>query len=160
MIMEIEDKNFKNTSVLQEQIISYVKNNPCCQFYPNCTHPKHQSDSYLHKSINIFEDSLYNSLLTKNIKATITHLWAFVTYKNEVINSMWHNHYIDNDKQQLTALMYITDNNIGTMFENDFVTKAETNKWYIWNSKLKHKPLEIKTNETRIIISTGLEVNG
>jgi hypothetical protein len=56
--------------------------------------------------------------------------------------------------------MYITDNNIGTMFENDFVTKAETNKWYVWNSKLKHKPLEIKTNETRIIISTGLEVNG
>ena len=83
--MEIKDKNFNNTSTLQEQIISYIKNNPCCEFYPTCTHPKHQSDSYLHESIDIFKDSLYNSLLTKNIKATITHLWAFVTYENEVI---------------------------------------------------------------------------
>ncbi len=160
MIMEIKDKNFNNTSTLQEQIIYYIKNNPCCEFYPTCTHPKHQSDSYLHESIDIFKDSLYNSLLTKNIKATITHLWAFVTYENEVINSMWHNHYRDNGKEQLTALMYITDNNIGTVFENDYVTKAETNKWYVWDSKLNHKPLETTTKETRIVISTGLEVNG
>ena len=160
MIMEIKDKNFNNTSTLQEQIISYIKNNPCCEFYPTCTHPKHQSDSYLHESIDIFKDSLYNSLLTKNIKATITHLWAFVTYENEVINSVWHNHYRDNGKEQLTALMYITDNNIGTVFENDYVTKAETNKWYVWDSKLNHKPLETTTKETRIVISTGLEVNG
>ena len=162
MIMEIEDKDFSmnNTSVFKEQIVDYQKKNPCCEYYPTCTHPKHQSDSYLHKSFNIFEDSLYNSLLTKNIKATITHLWAFVTYKNQVINSMWHNHYRDNGKEQLTALMYITDNNIGTMFENNYVTKPELNKWYLWDSKLNHKPLETETKETRIVISTGLEVNG
>ena len=160
MIMEIEDKNFKITSAQKEQIISYVKDNPCCEFYPKCQHPKHQSDSYLHKSTNLFEDSLTRSLLTKNIKAMITHMWAFVTYKNEIVNSLWHNHYRDNGNEQLTALMYLTDNNIGTVFEKDYVTKAETNKWYIWDSKLNHKPLETKTNETRIVITTELEVYG
>tara|TARA_Y100000022_G_scaffold86002_1_gene74129 strand:+ start:339 stop:821 length:483 start_codon:yes stop_codon:yes gene_type:complete len=160
MIMEIEDKNFKITSAQKEQIISYVKDNPCCKFYPKCQHPKHQSDSYLHKSTNIFENSLTRSLLTKNIKAMITHMWAFVTYENEIVNSLWHNHYRDNDNEQLTALMYLTDNNIGTVFEKDYVTKAETNKWYVWDSKLNHKPLETKTNETRIVITTELEVYG
>ena len=54
--------------------------------------------------------------------------------------------------------MYLNSNNIGTEFENGHIIKPELNKWYVWDSKLNHKPLETKINKTRIIISTGLEV--
>jgi hypothetical protein len=162
MIIEVEDNYFKkiNTSNFRKQIISYQKENPCCVAYPthNCTHAKHQSDSLLHKKFSVFENSLHSCLKKKNIKVNITHLWAFITYKNENIDSIWHSHYINNNKKQLTALMYLTDNDIGTEFENNYIIKPKINKWFLWDSKLNHKPLETKVNKTRIIISTGLEV--
>lgn len=166
MIMEIEDKNFSkiNTSNFREKLISYQQEYPCCIGYstPHCTHAKHQSDSYLHKRFNVISDSLHSCLNKNNIKVNITHLWVFITYENELIDSIWHNHYdtmtINKDLKQLTALMYLTHSKIGTEFENNYVITPELNKWYVWDSKLNHKPLETKTGEKRVIISTALEV--
>lgn len=162
MMFEIEDKDFSkiNTYDFKKQIISYQKKNPCCIFYPTskCTHAKHQSDSLLHKKFKVFEKSLYRCLNKKNINVNITHLWAFITYKNEMIDSIWHSHYIENNKKQLTALMYLDSNDIGTEFENGHIIKPEVNKWYIWDSRLNHKPIDNKSTKTRIVISTGLQV--
>jgi len=162
MIVEIEDTNFSkiNTYNFRKQLISYQKKNPCCSFYPtvNCAHAKHQSDPLLHKKFKVLEKSLHSCLKKKNIKVNITHFWTFITHKNEPIDSNWHNHYIDKNKKQITALMYLTNSNVGTEFENGYIIKPEINKWYVWDSKLNHKPLETRVNKTRIIVSTGLEV--
>ena len=54
--------------------------------------------------------------------------------------------------------MYLDSNDIGTEFENGHIIKPEVNKWYIWDSRLNHKPIDNKSTKTRIVISTGLQV--
>jgi len=51
MIQAYSFKPYDDDSIV-EYLQNYVKKNPCCFQYPNCTHPPHQSDPNVFKIDN------------------------------------------------------------------------------------------------------------
>jgi len=155
-----------NNEKLSKILLKYLKNNKCCINYPNCSHPKHQSNPFLfnlkNKEINILKNNYFNFLKLNfgNFKIIENKSWIFLTNKNETISSVWHNHQ-DNrflNFKQISGICYITSTSIGTLFKNEYF-KIEIiphlNHWYIFNSNLNHSPKNEINLEQRIVIATS-----
>jgi hypothetical protein len=134
-IEKINDNKFK------EQILSYLKNNKCCKDI-FCNHPKHQSDSLLHKHFKVFEDSIKNEL-----NYNVSKLWVFYSKKNEILLENWHKH-----NNKVSCLMYLTDTKLGTKFEN-FNIYLNKNCWLVWDEDVIHTPEKGSLNQDRITIA-------
>ena len=156
-MIKIYDKTFAkiNNSLFKSKILNYTKENPCCYGYPNCNCPKHQSHAHLHHAIPELRESLYNALDKCKLNCEITHMWSFVTFNNSEVDSINHNHQVSNNKEY-TGLLYLTKTDIGTVFDDEVIT-PKINTWYIWDSKLYHRPNNGITEKNRIVISTGLK---
>ena len=154
----------KNLSIL---VKNYIKTNPCCVKFPNCNHPIYQSDPDLFKlndnNINIIKDNYFNFLskiFNKNELYIIQNkVWVYLTLKNENTQSQWHNHLEkNNDNINISGLLYITKTNIGTEFKTEFLnfeTIPHTNRWFLWDSSIIHRPKHMVSNEDRIVIATS-----
>jgi hypothetical protein len=137
--------NKNNNSELQQDLISFQKQNPCCPHHLICDHPKLQSCDYLHNTFIIFKDSLES--IFNNIK--IDKMWCFITYSNNKINSFWHNH--GNKENKYSAICYL-NNTFGTEFEDGSIIDPLINTWYIWESYKKHRPIQKQIDNLRINI--------
>ena len=135
--------NFNN-KILQKEIIEYTKKNKCCN-NDDCVHPKMQSNPTLHNHFKIFQKSI-----TEELNLKINKLWCFyVKQKNKTLET-WHTH--DN---QISCLMYLSENKLGTKFEN-FYIKLNINCWLVWKGNLLHTPEPGLVKKDRIIIAGTL----
>ncbi len=144
-----------NNDLLQNKLILYQKNNPCCELFGNCKHPKYQSNGDLQHHFPIFKDSL-NSIF-KSIE--IQKMWCFITFPKNTVNSGWHSHndkYIEN---AFSAVCYLTDTNVGTEFKDGFIIEPNINTWYIWDSNLEHRPVIKYMDKLRITIAADINLN-
>ena len=91
-----------------------------------------------------------------------------MTKSNTETSSAWHTHenktYKDKNIKQVSGICYITKTNLGTLFENEyflFSIKPYIHHWYIFDSALRHKPLQDFVNEKRIVVATStiIQVN-
>ena len=157
-----------NTKKISDTLIRYLETNRCCVNYPNCTHPKYQSDPKLFDLNNVDVKKLkkyyFNSLrkLFKSYKIIENKSWVFFTKSNTETSSAWHTHenklYKDKNIKQVSGICYITKTNLGTLFENEyflFSIKPCVHHWYIFDSALRHKPLQDFVNEKRIVVATS-----
>ena len=143
-------KKFNNKK-LHQNLILHQKQNPCCSKYPSCKHPKLQSYEYLHHNFLFFEKSL-NSIF-KNV--FIERMWSFITYPNNKVNTLWHDH--GNNKNKFSSICYLNETT-GTEFEDNVYIEPEINTWYIWESHLKHRPINKKVNDFRINIVADIYI--
>ena len=96
-----------NTSNFRKQLIKYVQTNKCCVDIM-CQHPKHQSDAVVHNKFKVFKKSIEQEL-----KLNVNKMWVYYVKKGETIEPKWHTH-----GSVISCLLYITDSNLGTKFEN------------------------------------------
>jgi len=148
-------------------ILKYLKNNKCCINYPKCNHPKEQSDPNVFKIKNkeiqklkqsyfLFLNKLIGKYLIKESKC-----WALYVKKETTTPSIWHIHF-DNKEQykdciQISGIYYLTDTDIGTEFNDYFFnieTKPKKGHWFIWDSRLNHRPKDCLNPKDRLIIAT------
>ena len=168
--MEIKINNIKqkiNNKKLYDFLLNYIEKNHCCNIYPNCTHPKFQSDPNVFENENNLEliklkKEYFNFL--KNMFGKINIIenkcWIFLTKKNEKINSIWHNHYNNNlkDLNQISGLYYVTNTKHGTLFKINkeiIEMKPKRNKWYLWESKIMHAPKNSINDVSRMVLATS-----
>ena len=120
------DQNCVN--YLIRYIDNYILNNRCCDNYPNCTHPKEQTDANLlhvnDEYINIVRNDMFDKfkMFVQDDKLNITYLkcWAL---KNKGINqSSWHQHSLKNSDKEVSFIMYLSDTILGTEFETNNYT--------------------------------------
>jgi len=159
------------TEMLINSVKDYLSTNKCCPYYPECTHPRVQSDPYIifdkrFKSVfdeivlclkQASQETINHKLKTGNVNMEIA-CWAFLQEKGTVINKeTWHNH-LDKDKPNQTSfLIYLTPTDIGTIFINDYEVKQilvpETNCIYIWDSRYVHSPALGTVKNDRIVLA-------
>lgn len=147
----------------------WLKDNTCCKNYPNCYHPKIQSNNY---ALNINDDEvikikdiLYQTLnyFLGSHKIINERTWILYVPANQFITSKWHNHLIKKYKEyeQVSALCYLTETDIGTEFEDvnyKVQIKPKLHHWYIWPSNILHKPIRKKTNKDRMILAADFVI--
>ncbi len=153
-----------STKSLLEDVKDYIKNNKCCSIYPNCSHPKTQSD------INLLNDERFKELKEeiiskllqtfKNEKSMNINLmcWAYWQEKgNGIQEHKWHDHLMENKENQVSFIIYLTSTNLGTLFldenKDKYLLVPDLGKMYVWDSKYLHSPDVGKINEDRIIIA-------
>ena len=156
--------NNENLSIVLQK---YYKTNPCCIKFPDCKHPVYQSDPNLFNiketNIEIIKDNYFNYLgkiLNKNKLEVIEHkAWVYLTLKNESTKPEWHTHMEkNNDNINVSGLLYITETNIGTEFKSEFLNFEiipHTNRWFLWDSAILHRPKDMVPKDTRIVIATS-----
>jgi hypothetical protein len=163
--------NFKiDNKELCTTIKEYINRNHCCDKFPNCTHPKYQSDSFVSrindKNIKIIFDDYFNNikkLLDKNFLNVLEHkAWAYLYPKNQENGLHWHTHLNENKHKvevvNLSGLLYITPTTIGTYFKTKFINfeiVPDINRWFLWDSSILHSPKNVLCNEDRIVIATS-----
>ena len=130
-----------NTSNFRKQLIKYVQTNKCCVDIM-CQHPKHQSDAVVHNKFKVFKKSIEQEL-----KLNVNKMWVYYVKKGETIEPKWHTH-----GSVISCLLYITDSNLGTKFEN-FDVELSKNNWLIWNKDIKHTPEPGYNKKDRIVIA-------
>jgi len=169
MILVSDYIKFDNENLILK-LREYIKNNPCCEIYPNCTHPDYQSDGNIFlindENINIVKEnylSFIKKILNKQFLNIISNnCWVYINNKDQKLNNNWHNHLnneiADKDNIYIAGLMYLTDTKFGTKFKTKYL-KAQTiphiNRWYMWDSSISHIPIggDIST-EDRMVIAT------
>ncbi len=72
-----------NNNLLHNKLILHQKNNPCCEKFKDCSHPKYQSYPYLYNDFPIFKESLES--IFRSIK--IAKMWSFISFPKNTINS-------------------------------------------------------------------------
>tara|TARA_R100001509_G_C4767047_1_gene181728 strand:+ start:117 stop:644 length:528 start_codon:yes stop_codon:yes gene_type:complete len=168
-------KKYPLISTKTENIIDTVKDylstNKCCPFYPECTHPRTQSDPYIifdKRLKNVFnevfdslkqasQETIDNKLKTGNVEIEIL-CWAFFQEKETIISKeTWHNHLDKNKPNQTSFLIYLTPTDLGTIFINEYGAKQilipETNCIYVWDSKYLHSPAPGDVKNDRIVLA-------
>jgi|14BtaG_2_1085337.scaffolds.fasta_scaffold139098_1 hypothetical protein len=162
----------KNNDKLIEDIKTYQKNSPCCNNFPKCTHPHFQTDSLIHCSFPELELSYFDNL--KKYLKDIQHsddradykiltfkMWAFISRTNEKSKQLQHRHALFKDNTlEISSLRYLTDTDIGTVFDFKYVQihlKPKLNTWFFWPSELWHSPEAAKVNKKeRITLATSI----
>lgn len=139
IIKKINDQKFR------KKIINYTLQNKCC-LQTNCNHPKYQSNASLHLSIDVFKNSIL-----KELNFNIKKLWSFWVPKGSRTLESWHKH-----GECFSCLMYLTENDIITKFEN-FEIKLKPNNWLVWDENLLHTPEEGIVKKDRLVIAGTLE---
>ena len=165
--MIINDYFKFDNNELFKTLKNYIKTNPCCKQFPNCNHPGYQSDPNLFdiedSNINIIKNNYFNCLLklfNKNELDIIENkVWTYLTLKNENTQSQWHNHLEKNNNNiNISGLLYLTKTNIGTEFKTKFLNFEiipHTNRWFLWDSSIIHRPKNTVSEDDRIVIATS-----
>jgi|TARA_R100000030_G_scaffold85448_1_gene68689 hypothetical protein len=159
-----------NDDLIVEYLQDYVKKNPCCFKYPNCTHPPHQSDpnvfntdnptlQYIKKHYFKFLNDVIGPYIVEESKA-----WVLNVEKNTNTLGVWHKHFEEKHKDniQISGICYISSTKIGTEFDLNHCTlqiKPMSCTWYIWDSKDLHRPMEGIQNTDRVILATQTALN-
>ena len=152
-----------------EKLITYLKDytttNPCCDIFPNCLHPEYQSCRNLfnleNEDIKIIKknyfDFLKNSLKKESLNIINSQCWVYLNYKGQKPNGAWHVHAEQENKINLSGMLYLTDTYFGTEFKTKFL-KIETipyiNRWYLWESCIQHRPIDAISDRDRLVIAT------
>tara|TARA_E500000318_G_C3425759_1_gene159091 strand:- start:24 stop:551 length:528 start_codon:yes stop_codon:yes gene_type:complete len=165
-IKKFDLNNIITNKNLENQSIQYLKKNPCCKAFPNCTHPKYQSDPnlwtnenfyFLNKKIYEIICDSYNKIL--NIRC---NMWVYYQEKNSILEKPeWHNHVFEDNDHQLSFLIYLSPTDLGTMFENESkisIITPETNVFYLWNSRINHSPQVGKNNKNRVVLAGACSI--
>ena len=170
------DLNSKNYDSLFEILKNYLLNNPCCQQYPNCFHPKQQSNSFvfdinneLIKDIKTNYFLLLKKLLNQNSLNILTSkCWVFYTQDNSEIKGGWHNHidYENTDIKEkevvtISGIFYLTDTEIGTEFKTSnfkIQTRPKKNSWFLFDSSLNHRPIPSEKTKERMVLATSINL--
>lgn len=146
---------------------NYLKKNPCCKNFPSCKHPVYQSDSNLfninEENIDTIKNNYFSCLLkilNKNELNIIENKsWVYLTPKNKNTEPLWHNHVgVINNHNCISGLLYVTETNIGTEFKTEFLNFEiipHTNRWFLWDSSIIHRPKNMISEEDRIVIATA-----
>ena len=149
-------------------IDNYILHNKCCHNYPNCTHPKEQTDANLlhvdDEFINVLRNDMFDKfkMFVQDDKLDITYLkcWAL---KNKGINQpSWHQHSLKNTDKEVSFIMYLSDTNLGTEFKTNnytMITKPKKFTWVFFNSDISHQPQIGNENTMRYIIAGALGGN-
>ena len=173
MINAIDCKNILTDEHLENAVDflkSYIKLNPCCNNFPNCNHPKNQTNSYVFLSKDerikfIKESYLYclKKIFKTDFEVIYTRAWSFEQKENKQHN--WHHHLDDfdisniNDKYiSCSGIIYLNNLNYGTIFNlDDFLLEIKPKKfyWYIWPSHYTHTPAKFICDTNRYIIATA-----
>jgi len=169
MIQAYSFKPYDDDSIV-EYLQNYVKKNPCCFQYPNCTHPPHQSDpnvfkidnptiQYIKKHYFKFLNDIIGPYIVKESKA-----WILNLEKNTNTLGVWHKHFEEGHKDsvQISGICYLTPTTIGTEFDSKLCTlqiKPIGFTWYIWNSDNLHRPMEGVQDTDRVILATQTAIN-
>lgn len=153
---------------LIKYIDNYILNNRCCNNYPNCIHPKEQTDPNLlyvnDKFIDIVRNDMFDKfkMFVKEDKLNITYLkcWAI---KNTGSNKhYWHDHNLRNSDKDVSFIMYLSDTTLGTEFETNhytMITKPKKFTWIFFNSDILHSPQIGKENNMRYVIAGAIGCN-
>ena len=167
-----DDDVFNNLFSLRtiEQVEKDLKQNPCCDRFPKCGHPKTQTFQFLLDQNNFYYSKIKTSFLTaldryvgRRIEFSYFTSWAYKTESGKSTDTTWHIHNAENvnTSEHISGLFYLTDTVIGTEFENDdckLILKPKKFKWYIWNSGLPHRPIEGVVNQNRYTIATSVGI--
>jgi len=136
ILKNINNKNFLN------QLKKFIKTNPCCDEYPNCTHAKIQSDKNLHEHFKKLNESIDKAVCKYfGYKPNIAHKnsWVFLNQADKEIDSVRHNHTYNTNKLGISAVGYLTKTNFGTVFGDNDKIKPQVNTWNIFDSRLYHQ---------------------
>jgi hypothetical protein len=151
-----------NNEKLQKEIKEYIKEVPCCIFYPKCPHPREQSGIFLDRKFDIIKQSLLLSfkkyLNTDFIDIGYIKTWCFYNPANSTIIEGWHNHLTQKGFREISALCYLTKTNLGTLFKDNIKIIPEINNWYVWPSYLDHSPEPGYIEEERIVIACAIGI--
>lgn len=155
-----------------DYLINYIDNyilfNRCCINYPNCTHPKEQTDSNLLNTndniISLIRQDMFNKfeLFVQQDNLNITYLkcWGL---RNKGSNCpTWHNHSLNNLSIEVSFIMYLSDTNLGTEFEADnytIITKPKKFTWVFFNSNISHQPQIGLENKMRYVLAGAIGAN-
>ena len=149
-------------------IDNYILHNKCCHNYPNCTHPKEQTDANLlhvnDEYINIVRNDMFDKfkMFVQDDKLNITYLkcWGL---KNKGINqSSWHQHSLKNIDKEVSFIMYLSDTILGTEFETNnytMITKPKKFTWVFFNSNISHQPQIGLENKMRYVLAGAIGGN-
>lgn len=152
---------------LKSYIDDYIVNHRCCNEYPNCTHPKEQSDASLLNTndsvLSIIRDDMYDKLhkfLNKSfVDISYLKCWAL---KNKGSNKeTWHTHNLKDSIQEISFIMYIDDTMLGTEFNTDnyfMITKPKKFKWLFFDSNISHQPEIGNQDNYRYVIAGAVGV--
>ena len=152
---------------LKEKSIKYLKNNPCCKYFPNCTHPHFQSDPNLWNNSNFYyiNKQIFSIIFDhyKKVLKIDCKMWVYLQNKNSILKEyQWHNHSEGEAKDQLSFLIYLTKTEIGTLFKINnkiFELKPEINTLYLWDSKYEHTPKIGKHPKDRVVLAGACFIN-
>lgn len=167
------DKDFNYRCIYNiEKILEQEK---CCSNFPNCVHPKYQTKLDLFdRNLNV-TNQLKNTFLkcvsdyigNSNFNISDWKSWAFKSEQGTFQKITWHKHYIENNNTQnkdiqISGLFYLTETDLGTIYEDEFLTyriKPKLHTWYLWPSDLIHQPEPGYCNHNRYTIATSIIVN-
>ena len=136
ILKKINNKHFLN------QLNTFIKTNPCCDEYPNCTHAKIQSDKNLHEHFKKLNESIDKAVCKYfGYKPNIAHKnsWVFLNQADKEIDSVRHNHTYNTKKLGISAVGYLTKTNFGTVFNDGYKIQPQVNTWNIFDSRLYHQ---------------------
>jgi hypothetical protein len=136
ILKKINNKHFLN------QLNTFIKTNPCCDEYPNCTHAKIQSDKNLHEHFKKLNESIDKAVCKYfGYKPNIAHKnsWVFLNQADKEIDSVRHNHTYNTNKLGISAVGYLTKTNFGTVFNDGYKIQPQVNTWNIFDSRLYHQ---------------------
>lgn len=155
-----------NNKKLIKKLKKYTKDNPCCDKFNKCTHPKYQSNPMVFNMKDIDIDKIkemYFDVLFKTFNKVFTDIienkcWVYLTYKNKNTESIWHNHESSKNTKNISGLLYLTPTKIGTEFKTEFLNfeiVPHINRWFLWESSIIHRPKKANTNEDRLVLATS-----
>tara|TARA_R100000900_G_scaffold650_1_gene1631 strand:+ start:3123 stop:3632 length:510 start_codon:yes stop_codon:yes gene_type:complete len=156
--------------LLVDYLKEYTNKNVCCSKYPNCTHPKKQSDAYVfdddNKTVQYLKEQYHKILkdLFGPRKIKLSKAWILHVNKKEKTPAIWHKHSENQYKNniQVSGICYLTPTTIGTEFDSTFFTmqiKPMGYTWYLWDSNNLHRPMEGLQKTDRLILATQTVLN-
>jgi len=154
-----------------KQILKYIETNPCCVDFPKCKHFHYQSDSHLFDQdfMQDIKDNFFKAveyILQKPLdldKVKKFKSWAYSQNKGDKLKeSFWHQHSFDASLFEISGILYLTDTKFGTEFDYGhyhIITKPQKNFWYMWDSKISHRPQVGIVNKKRTIITAAIAID-
>jgi uncharacterized protein (TIGR02466 family) len=152
---------------LKSYIDNYIVKHRCCNQYPNCNHPKEQSNADLLDTndsvLSMLREDMYDKLhkYLNNTYLDISYLkcWAL---KNKGSNEeTWHTHNFNKDIKEISFIMYLDETLLGTEFNTDncfTITKPKKFKWLFFNSNIPHQPEIGNQDSYRYVIAGAVGV--
>jgi len=152
---------------LKSYIDDYIVTHRCCVEYPNCTHPKEQSDANLLNTndtvISMVRNDLFDKLqmfINDNVKE-ITYFKCWALKNKGTDKETWHTHILNKNIKEVSFIMYLDDTELGTEFDTEnyyMITKPKKLKWLFFNSNILHQPKVGNQKEDRYIIAGAIGV--